>query len=67
MNELKNLKLIRIRNAIADYMSTEGCSCCRDIDGHEKNKKRIAKLLKVPKYEDGSGYDFSMFRTKKRR
>lgn len=52
-----------IRNAIADYMRTEGCSCCRDIAGHEKNKERIAKLLHVPKYKDGSGYDFNRFST----
>ena len=52
-----------IRNAIADYMYSEGCSCCRDIDKHEINTKRIAELLNVPMYDDSSGYDFSWFRS----
>lgn len=53
-----------IRTAVADYIRAEGCSCCRDIEGHKKAQKRIAKLLKVPPYSDGSGFDFSKFRTK---
>jgi len=43
-------------------MYSEGCSCCRDIEAHEVNKKRLAELLNVPLYSDGSGYDFSLFR-----
>lgn len=53
-----------IRTAVADYMGTEGCSCCRDIEGHERNAERLAKLLNVPKYSDGSGRNFSKFKTK---
>ena len=53
-----------IRRAIADYMATEGCSCCRDIDAHESVAAILAELLDVPKYKDGSGYDFFRFRTK---
>lgn len=56
-------ELKEIRTAVADYMGTEGCSCCRDISGHEENYKKLAKLLKVPKYKDGSGYNFSKFQT----
>ncbi len=52
-----------IRNAIADYMRSEGCSCCRDIAEHEINTKRIAELLNVPIYDDSSGYDFPRFRS----
>ena len=54
-----------IRTAMADYMRAEGCSCCRDFDAHEQAAKRLAKLLRVPKYKDGSGHDWSKFRTKK--
>lgn len=54
-----------MRNVIADYMWSEGCSCCRDTDAHEENTKRIAELLDVPMYSDGSGYDFSSFRSTK--
>lgn len=59
MTDLKD-----IRRAVADYMETEGCSCCRDVDGHKKNAAVLAKLLRVPKYSDGSGYNFAKFQTK---
>ena len=51
----------KIRSAIADYMKSEGCSCCQDTDKHDKAKERLAKLLRVPKYKDGSGYDFGKY------
>ena len=43
-----NEDIKKIRNVIADYMWTEGCSCCRDIKGHKINEKRLAELLDVP-------------------
>lgn len=52
-----------LRTAVADYMRSEGCSCCQG-DSHEDDLERIAKLLNVPKYPDGSGYDFSRYRSK---
>lgn len=54
----------KMRTAIADYMWSEGCSCCRGSD-HEKHAETLGKLLRIPKYKDGSGYDFSKYRTKK--
>jgi len=53
-------KLAEIRRAVADYMESEGCSCCRGSD-HPEHAKRLAKLLRVPKYSDGSGYNFGKF------
>ena len=53
-----------MRRAVADYMSSEGCSCCQDTDEHNKHEARLGKLLRVPKFKDGSGYDFWKFRTK---
>jgi hypothetical protein len=61
-------QLISLRTArrlVADYMSSEGCSCCCDVDGHAKHKKKLAKLLSVPMYYDKSGWDFCQFKTKK--
>lgn len=52
-----------MKQAIADYMRSEGCSCCRG-DDHSDHKVRIAKLLNVPKYSDGSGYDFRKYESK---
>ena len=53
-----------LRTAIANYMSSEGCSCCRDDDKHDEHEEVIAKLLNVKKYEDGSGYYFSRYESK---
>jgi len=53
-----------VRQAVADYMYSEGCSCCRG-NNHDANKETLAKLLKVPKYKDNSGYDFGKFRSGK--
>lgn len=56
-------KLDVIRQAVADYMRSEGCSCCRNIAKHEDAVRRLAGLLDVPMYDDGSGYDFNKFST----
>lgn len=55
-----------IRRLVADYMRSEGCSCCRDTEAHERHKEALAKALKVRKYEDGSGYDFVPYRSQLR-
>ena len=51
----------QIRQALADYIRSEGCSCCQDREVHMKAAARLGKLLRVPHYEDGSGYDFHGF------
>lgn len=61
----KQTPLYEIRRALADYIASEGCSCCRDTEAHDEAAKRLAKLLNVKKYEDGSGYDFGRYKTKK--
>ena len=55
-----------IRQALADYMATEGCGCCEDYEGHKKHTEVLAKLLHVPIYSDKSGYDFSKYCTKEK-
>ncbi len=57
---MKTVDLDFIRSAVADYMRSEGCSCCRGKD-HAKHEARLGKLLSVPMYEDKSGYDFYQF------
>jgi len=52
-----------IRRFVADYMRYEGCSCCRNQDEQDKAKAKLAGLLDVPMYDDGSGYDFNKFAT----
>lgn len=46
-----------IRKAVADYVGSEGCNCCSGSD-HEEHKDHLGELLDIPKYSDGSGYDF---------
>jgi hypothetical protein len=53
--------LSEIRQAVAAYMWSEGCSCCR-ADNHDENGERLAVLLGVKKYDDGSGYDWESVR-----
>lgn len=61
------INLEQVRQAVADYMRSEGCSCCRSIDAHDEAKKRLAELLDVPMYEDNSGYDFYRFATPRKK
>lgn len=55
--------LSEVRTAVADYISTEGCSCCSDYEGHKNAMERLGKLIRMKKYTDGSGYDYSKYRT----
>lgn len=54
----------RARNLIADYMRAEGCGCCANDIAQNEAEVKLAKLLKVPKYPDGSGYNFGKFESK---
>lgn len=58
--------IARIRKAVANYMFTEGCSCCRNYEGHKHNKEVLGKLLNVPRYQDHSGYNFDRFVSRKK-
>ena len=56
-------KAAEIRRAVADYMRSVGCTCCRDYEGHKKHEAVLGKLLRVPT-RTGFGYDFQRFRSK---
>lgn len=60
--ELEDFKS-QLRQAIADYMRSEGCSCCQNTEAHKIHEEQLAMLLNVPKYDDGSGYDFSKYQS----
>lgn len=60
------VELESIRRLVADYMYSEGCSCCRGSD-HEKHKEHIALTLRVPQFKDKSGWNFYKFRTARKR
>ena len=59
--------LFKIRRAFADYVASEGCSCCQNTEKHEAAARRLGRLLRVPEYEDGSGHDFGQFRSPERK
>lgn len=58
-------RLQKIRQAFADYVASEGCSCCENEPAHKAAAAWLAELMDVPPYKDGSGHDFSRFRTPK--
>lgn len=64
---MKNKELIefkkQMREAVANYMRSEGCTCCQDYEAHKRHTEVLGKLLNVPKYSDGSGRDFSKYKT----
>ncbi|MGD9697523.1 hypothetical protein [Acinetobacter sp.] len=60
---MKDQEFKQIRAAVADYIVSEGCSCC-EADCHNEDAEVLAKLLKVKKYKDGSGYDFYAYSPK---
>jgi hypothetical protein len=53
----------KVREALANYMYSEGCSCCQRSD-HEIHATELGKLLHMRKFPDKSGYDFSQYRSK---
>ena len=59
----KSSLLADIRQVVADYMQSEGCTCCQNVEAHKQHTALLAKLLRVPMYSDKSGYDFARFRT----
>jgi len=63
MGAKRVVPLDEVRRLVADYMASEGCSCCRSIDKHRENTEALGKLLKVKPYSDGSGFNFAPFRT----
>ena len=58
------IKIAELRRAVADYIASEGCSCCQDREKHEEAAERLGKLLRVQRYPDGSGRNFYKYRSK---
>lgn len=47
--------IAKIRTAVADYMASEGCTCCQG-DDHDDHRAALAVLLNVPKFEEADPY-----------
>lgn len=63
MGKKNDVFLADVRQAVADYMRSEGCSCCEDSSAHSQHEEQLAKLLGVEPYDDDSGYNFPKYRT----
>ena len=66
MAKMKDRELKELRAVVADYMRSEGCSCCENTEEHQAARAKLAKLLKVPRYKDHSGFDFYRFASKRK-
>lgn len=51
-------KVDKIREAVVEYIRTEGCGCCSDYDGHKAAADKLGALLGFPRYDDDSGVNF---------
>ena len=61
---MKTRERDELRRAVADYMQSEGCSCCQDDVAHAQAEEELARLLDVPRYSDDSGFNFDQFATR---
>jgi methionine aminopeptidase len=64
MKKRKPPTIAAIRRAVADFVASQGCGCCSNMDKHDAHAETLGALLRVPKYADGSGRDFYRFKTK---
>lgn len=49
--------MAELREAAARAITAQGCSCCADPN-RDEIQNRLAKLLDIPEYQDGSGYNW---------
>lgn len=64
MSKRKRATIANIREAVANFLAQEGCSCCRG-SRYEERLAELAELLGVTPFADGSGHDFGFYQTKK--
>lgn len=62
-NKKRRATVAQIREAVANFLAEEGCSCCRGRD-YDERKAKLAELLDVQAFTDGSGHDFGFYQTK---
>jgi hypothetical protein len=56
--EAQAAEIERLRGLVAKLYCAAGCSCCRDDTAWEAASDELAEGFNIPKYEDGSGYDW---------
>lgn len=58
-------ELREVRRLVADLLVFVEWHNCADMESLCVTEAALARLLKVPKYPDGSGFNFYKFRTRK--
>ena len=51
MSKQETIDLPALRQAVADYRRSEGCSCC-EADDHQEHWEALIKLLNAPQHGD---------------
>lgn len=46
-------RIDQLRTAVADYIWSEGCSCCQNKDAHDAARKRLGELLLIEPDNEG--------------
>jgi len=62
MKGKQTLDLETVRSAVANHKAQEGCECCNGSD-YSETESALASLLLVERYDDDSGWNFSMYET----
>lgn len=60
----KSSFISEVRASFADYVKSEGCSCCRNTIKHDEAMEKLAALLEIEPYKDGSGFNVYKYATK---
>ena len=48
----------KIKQALVQYINSEGCGCCENDDEHEAAEKTLAELFDVPRHSNNLHYDW---------
>lgn len=56
--EGQRVAMEKVRLIVAKLYCASGCSCCRDNEEWNKATNELGEILKIPKFNDDSGYDF---------
>lgn len=62
-NQKKLLEKLRI--TFADYVTSEGCGCCKNNILNDKASLKLGKSLDAEMYKDNSGVNWNKYKSNK--
>ena len=57
--KVSDTERVKLREIVAEYRRSEGCSCCRRELEHVAAENELARILKPLRYSDDSGWDWT--------